>query len=117
MTYGVRYEVYPAAYRDHTGVSVVDSNLPQSSNVEVGGINGNPKNSGRKHGYGLLLAPHRLSLIVSNKKTVIRTGGRLTSDPDSMRYLRDAYPLDLAPKYAAPEREPSPWIRRMAMRP
>ncbi len=34
-----------------------------------------------------------------NEKTVIRTGFGLTTDPDSMRYLRDSFPEDLAPSY------------------
>ena len=34
-----------------------------------------------------------------NDKTVIRTGFGLTTDPDSMRYLRDSFPEDLAPSY------------------
>ena len=44
LTYGLRYEVYPAPYRDRTGASVLLPQLPLSyGNVEVGGINGNPR--------------------------------------------------------------------------
>jgi len=49
LTYGLRYEVYPAPYRDRTGASVLLPQLPQSANVEVGGINGNPA---AQHGAG-----------------------------------------------------------------
>jgi hypothetical protein len=95
---GVRYEIYPAPYRDHTGASVLVPGLPQSANVEVGGINGNPENAGIDAGHGFF-AP-RLGLAYRlNEKTVVRTGFGMTSDPDSMRYLRDAFPEDLAPSY------------------
>ena len=43
LNYGVRYELYPVAYRDHTGISRLDPSLPQSANVEIGGVNGNPR--------------------------------------------------------------------------
>ena len=98
VNYGVRYEMYPPAYRDHTGVTVLVPGLPQSANVEVGGVNGNPKNSGIDVGYGFF-AP-RLGLDYRlTEKTVIRSGFGLTSDPDSMRYLRDEFPEDLTPNY------------------
>ena len=46
VNYGVRYEYYPLPYRDHTGVYLLDPTLPQSANVEIGGVNGNPENAG-----------------------------------------------------------------------
>ena len=62
LTYGIRYEVYPAPYRDRTGASVLLPQLPQSANVEVGGINGNPRSAGIGAGWGADRAPlgHRL---------------------------------------------------------
>ena len=98
LTYGIRYEVYPAPYRDHTGASVLLPQLPQSANVEVGGINGNPRSAGIGAGWGQIVP--RLGIAYRlNDKTVIRTGFGLTTDPDSMRYLRDSFPEDLAPSY------------------
>ncbi len=98
LTYGIRYEVYPAPYRDHTGASVLLPQLPQSANVEVGGINGNPRSGGIGAGWGQIVP--RLGIAYRlNEKTVIRTGFGLTTDPDSMRYLRDSFPEDLAPNY------------------
>ena len=98
LNYGVRYELYPAAYRDHTGVTVLVPGLPQTANVEVGGVNGVPENSGIDVGHGFF-AP-RLGIDYRlTEKTVIRTGFGLTSDPDSMRYLRDEFPEDLTPNY------------------
>ncbi|MGB7267477.1 MAG: TonB-dependent receptor, partial [Terracidiphilus sp.] len=98
LTYGIRYEVYPAPYRDHTGATVLLPQLPQSANVEVGGINGNPRSAGIGAGWGQIVP--RLGIAYRlNEKTVIRTGFGLTTDPDSMRYLRDSFPEDLAPSY------------------
>jgi hypothetical protein len=93
---GVRYELYPPAYRDNIGVTVLVPGLPLSSNVEVGGVNGVPENSGINVGYGFF-AP-RLGIDYRlTEKTVVRTGFGLSSDPDSMRYLRDEFPEDLTP--------------------
>ena len=101
VTYGVRYEKYPAAYRNHTGISEVYVNRPQSSNVEVGGVMGNPKNAGVDTGYGIF-APRVGFAYRLNNKTVIRTGAGITVDPDSMRELRDEYPFNQAPNYTSP---------------
>ncbi len=98
LTYGVRYEVYPAPYRDHTGAAVLLPQLPQSANVEVGGINGNPRSAGIGAGWGQIVPRVGIAYRL-NEKTVIRTGFGLTTDPDSMRYLRDSFPEDLAPSY------------------
>ncbi len=98
VTYGIRYEVYPAPYRDHTGASVLLPQLPQSANVEVGSINGNPRSAGIGAGWGEIVPRFGIAYRL-NDKTVIRTGFGLTTDPDSMRYLRDSFPEDLAPSY------------------
>jgi len=99
LNYGVRYELYPPAYRDKTGVTVLVPGLPLSSNVEVGGVNGNPENSGISTGYGFY-APRLGIAYRLTEKTVIRSGFGLTADPDSMRYLRDEFPEDLTPNYS-----------------
>ncbi|MGB6610079.1 MAG: TonB-dependent receptor [Acidobacteriaceae bacterium] len=99
VNYGVRYELYPPAYRDHTGVYVLDPNLPQTGNVEVGGVGGEPENSGLSMGWGFF-SPRLGFAYRLNDKTVIRTGGGLTSDPDSLRFLRDSFPMDLNPQYS-----------------
>jgi len=98
LTYGIRYEVYPAPYRDRTGASVLLPQLPQSANVEVGGINGNPRSAGIGAGWGQIVPRFGIAYSL-DPKTVIRTGFGLTTDPDSMRYLRDSFPEDLAPNY------------------
>jgi hypothetical protein len=99
VNYGVRYEYYPAPYRDHTGVYRLDPTLPQSGNVVIGGVGGNSKNAGFSMSYGSFVPRLGLAYRV-NEKTVIRTGAGFTTDPDSLRFLRDSYPEDLAPNYS-----------------
>jgi hypothetical protein len=98
LNYGVRYEYYPAPTRDHTGVYRLDPALPQSGNIVIGGVGGNPENAGFDMGYGSFVPRLGIAYRV-NDKTVIRTGAGITSDPDSLRFLRDSYPEDLAPNY------------------
>jgi len=98
INYGVRFEIYPVAYRDHTGISFLDVTLPQTANVEIGGVNNNPENAGVNMGHGFW-APRLGIAYRLDEKTVIRTGGGFTADPDSLRYLRDSFPWDLDPNY------------------
>jgi len=99
LNYGVRYEYYPAPYRDHPGIARLDPTLPQTANVEIGGINGNPNGAGYQSGKGFF-APRLGIAYRVNEKLVVRTGAGLTADPDSMRFLRDSFPEDLAPSYS-----------------
>lgn len=98
LSYGIRYEAYPAPYRNHTGVYILNPALPQSANVEIGDVNGNPKNAGIDTGFGQFVPRVGLAYRV-NDRTVVRSGFGITTDPDSMRYLRDSYPEDSAPSY------------------
>jgi len=98
LNYGVRYEFYPPIYRDHSGVSRLDPTLPQSANVEIGGINGNPEDAGINAGKGFFAPRLGIAYRVTDR-LVVRSGAGLTSDPDSLRFLRDAFPEDLAPSY------------------
>jgi hypothetical protein len=100
INYGVRYEYYPVAYRDHTGISLLDPTLPQSANVIIGGVNGVAENAGVNNGYGFFAPRLGISYRI-DAKTVVRTGSGLTVDPDSMRYLRDSFPWDLDPNYTS----------------
>jgi hypothetical protein len=100
ITYGIRFERYPAPYRDHTGISEVYLNRPQTSNVEIGGLMQNPKNAGVNMGYGFW-APRVGFAYRLNNKTVIRTGAGMTVDPDSERELRDEYPFDIQGNYGS----------------
>jgi hypothetical protein len=101
ITYGVRYEAYPVAYRDHSGIYVFRPDRTQAAgNIEVGGVNGLPENAGVSVGKGFF-APRAGIAYRLDEKTVIRTGAGMTVDPDSMRYMRDSFPMDLAPNYAS----------------
>jgi hypothetical protein len=99
LNYGVRYEYYPVAYRDHTGISRLDPSLPQSANVEIGGVNGNPENAGVSVPSTNFVPRLGIAYRV-NDRLVIRTGGGITTDSDSMRYLRDSFPIDQAPSFS-----------------
>ncbi len=99
IDYGVRFELYPAPYKDHTGVSTLDPTLPPAANVEIGGVNNNPENAGLDMGHGFW-APRLGIAYRLNEKLVVRAGAGLTTDPDSLRYLRDSFPWDLDPNYA-----------------
>lgn len=98
INYGVRYEFYPAPYSDKHGVFRLDPTLPQSANVEVGGVGGNPQNAGINVGHGQF-SPRLGIAYRLDEKTVIRTGAGLTTDPESFRFLRDQYPSEIAQAY------------------
>ena len=98
LNYGLRYEFYPPPYRDHTGVYRLDPTLPQSGNVIVGGVNGLPENAGYQMGWGTIFPRLGIAYRLSDR-WVVRTGAGITSDPDSLRFLRDAFPEDISPTY------------------
>ncbi len=98
VTYGIRYEYYPPPYRDHTGVYRLDPTLPQTANVIVGGVGSAPYNAGYDMGWGTIFPRLGIAYRLSDR-WVARTGFGITSDPDSLRFLRDAFPEDLAPTY------------------
>jgi hypothetical protein len=99
LVYGIRYEYYPAPYRDHTGVYRLDPTLPQTANVVIGGVNGNPKNAGIDMGWGMILPRVGIAYRV-NERTVVRTGAGFTTDPTSLRFLRDSFPIDQSPTFS-----------------
>src|ERR1019366_49919 len=99
VNYGIRYELYPAPYRDHTGVYRLDPTLPQSANVEIGGVNGNPQNTGIDMGKGSV-APRLGVAYRASDRLVIRSGFGMTTDPDSLRFLRDSFPIDQSPSFS-----------------
>ena len=99
INYGLRYEFYPPPYRDHTGVSVLVPTLPQSGNVIIGGVGGNPENAGIDAGWGQITPRFGLAYRVTDR-TVVRGGFGMTTDPDSLRFLRDSFPVDQAPTFS-----------------
>jgi Carboxypeptidase regulatory-like domain/TonB dependent receptor len=121
INYGVRFEAYPVPYRDHTGIYVLDPglptsgmlspnamgqpvapplNVPQSGNVVVGGVNGQPRNAGLSVAYGYWVPRAGVAYQI-DPRTVIRAGYGMTTDPDSFRFLRDSFPMDLNPNFGS----------------
>src|SRR5204863_7569590 len=88
LSYGTRYEYYPFATRDHRGGERYD---PVSDKVLIGGVNGVPTSTGVDVGLGQLAPRLGVAWRVTGK-TVLRGGFGITIDPNSFRYLRDAYP-------------------------
>ncbi len=88
LNYGVRYEYYPFATRDHRGVERYD---PVSDRVLVGGAGPVPTDTGVDVGKGRL-APRVGIAYRLGEKTVIRSGYGISVDPNTVRNLRDAYP-------------------------
>jgi len=83
IDYGLRYEFYPAPRRDHWAGERYD---PNTDKVYRGGFD---------VGVGQI-AP-RLGIAYQwNDKTVIRAGAGISIDPNSFRYLRDAYPATIS---------------------
>jgi len=83
IDYGLRYEIYPAPRRDHGEAERYD---PQTDKVYRGGI---------ETGKGQF-APRLGIAYRMTEKTVIRIGGGISVDPNTFRYLRDAYPATLS---------------------
>ena len=92
FNYGVRYEGYPLATRDHYGADIYN---PQTGLVCLGGVSGQPHDCGVNVGNGEFVP--RLGLAYRlNEKTVVRAGYGLSVDPNSYRAMRDAYPATIA---------------------
>jgi hypothetical protein len=98
VNYGVRYEIYPAPYTDKHGAFRLDPNLPQTANIIVGGVGGNPQNAGINVGHGQFVPRFGVAYRLSDT-TVIRSGFGITTDPESFRFLRDQYPSEIAQAY------------------
>jgi hypothetical protein len=98
VNYGIRYETYPAPYTDKHGAFRLDPNLPQSANIIVGGVGGNPQNAGINVGHGQFVP--RFGVVYRlDDRTVVRSGFGITTDPESFRFLRDQYPSEIAQAY------------------
>jgi hypothetical protein len=88
INYGLRYEYYPFATRDHRGVERYD---PVTDRVLVGGLGNVPTDTGVDVGNGQI-APRVGVAYRLGDKTVIRSGFGISIDPNTVRNLRDAYP-------------------------
>src|SRR5437667_803463 len=88
FSYGVRWEYYPFAMSDHTGVKFFD---PTSGNVFIGGLGSVPRDDGVDVGHGMF-APRFGMAYRLRSKTVIRAGYGISVDPNNFRALRDTFP-------------------------
>jgi hypothetical protein len=88
LNYGLRYEYYPIATRDHTGPDIFN---PTDGNVYIGGMAGVPENAGVNVGNGNLGPRIGLAYRIDDK-TVIRSGYGMSVNPDNFRNITTAYP-------------------------
>ena len=92
VDYGMRYEYYPFASRDHFGGDRYDAG---TNLVYLGGLGGVPYDTGVDVGKGQIAS--RLGLAYrADEKTVIRAGFGISVDPNNFRAMRDAYPAIIA---------------------
>lgn len=87
LNYGIRYEYYPAPRRDHWAGERYD---PNTDKVYRGGFD---------VGKGQL-APRLGIAYRVTEKTVVRLGGGISVDPNTFRYLRDAYPATISTQFS-----------------
>ncbi len=92
VSYGIRYELYPFATRDHYGADIYN---PTTGIVCLGGVAGNPHDCGVSVGNGQV-APRIGIAYRIDDKTVLRAGYGISVDPNSYRAMRDAYPATIA---------------------
>jgi Carboxypeptidase regulatory-like domain/TonB dependent receptor len=96
VSYGIRYELYPLATRDHYGADIYN---PNTGVVCLGGLNGAPKDCGVDVGNGNWGPRLGLAYRLSDK-TVLRAGYGISVDPNSYRAMRDAYPATIGESIA-----------------
>jgi hypothetical protein len=104
LNYGVRYELYPIATRDHSGLDIFN---PADGNLYVEGSAGVPSSVKVNTGKGMIVP--RLGIAYRfDQKTVVRAGAGLSTNPDSYRNVLTSYPsvvsqtLQGATQYVSP---------------
>lgn len=105
LNYGVRYEYYPLPVGDHFGTVRYDPSIPATvtdsfgthtvGTVLVGGKGGIPQHALTSNGWGMIVPRFGISYRVDDK-TVVRGGFGITTDPDTLRGLLQAYPAAVA---------------------
>jgi hypothetical protein len=97
-TYGLRYELYPYSYSDN-GLKGI-SYSPATNLVNLGGINGVPKNAGVDAGIGVF-GPRLGIAYRVNDKTVVRTGFGMMANSEFFRNNVQIYPSVVSEQYPA----------------
>jgi hypothetical protein len=105
LNYGVRYEFYPLPVGDHFGTVRYDPSVLTTvtdsfgthtvGTVLVGGKGSNPQHANTSNGWGMIVPRFGASYRFDDK-TVLRTGFGITTDPDTLRGLLQAYPAAVA---------------------
>lgn len=88
LTYGLRYEVYPIATRDHSGLDIFN---PADGYIYVEGSPGVPSSVAVKTGKGMLVPRFGMAYRI-DPKTVVRVGFGVSVNPDSYRNVLTTYP-------------------------
>ena len=88
LTYGLRWEYYPAPTSDHGGVRLF---IPSTGNVIIGGNGGIPDDDNIDVGVGQFNPRLGIAYRLASK-TVVRAGYGINSDNNNFRFLRNAYP-------------------------
>ncbi len=96
LNYGIRYEFYPFATRDHRGFERYDV---ATDRILVGGVGNTPRDTGVDVGRGQLAPRLGIAYRVSDR-LVIRTGYGISIDPNSYRQMRDAFPATISTQYS-----------------
>ncbi len=97
VNYGIRYEYYPNATHDHFGALNYD---PTTNFMYVGGKGGVPRNAYVDVGKGQV-AP-RLGIAYSiDKKTVVRAGFGISTNPEPFSDQMNFYPAVVSSQYTA----------------
>lgn len=101
VNYGIRYEYYPLPWADHFGTVRYDPSISTSvtdsygthnvGTVLIGGKGSTPYHANTNNGWGQIVPRLGLSYRL-DPKTVLRGGFGITTDPDTLRYLLQAYP-------------------------
>lgn len=87
MDYGIRFEIYKAPTRDHWDGERYD---PNTDKVYRGGYDVGKGQFAPRLGFAYRM----------NERTVVRLGGGISIDPNTFRYLRDAYPATISTQFS-----------------
>lgn len=88
INYGVRYEYYPIATRDHSGLDIFN---PADGNIYVQGSPGVPDSVKVRAGKGMIVPRLGVAYRIDSK-TVVRAGAGISTNPDSFRNVLTTYP-------------------------
>lgn len=111
VNYGVRYEYYPIATHDHSGLDIFD---PSNGNLYVEGSGGVPSSEEAKVGKGMIVPRLGLAYRIDSK-TVARAGFGLSVNPDSFRNVLTTYPAVVSQELVGNTGNVSPFVNGVAV--